>query len=54
MKPYLLRNNDEQHQERLVLEAAYKKKAGHCVDYCDILHELQHKAFLKTRARQKE
>lgn len=47
MKPYLLRNNDQQHQERLALERWYCEQKGHKVDYKDILHELQHKAFLK-------
>lgn len=46
MKPYLLRNDNIQHQERLALERWYKKKRGRTVPYSEILHELQHEKAL--------
>lgn len=41
MKPYLLRNDKVQHQERLKLERFYRKLRGRTVPYAEILHELQ-------------
>ncbi len=46
MKPYLLRNNDQQHRERLALVRHYSRLRGRPVFYADILHELQHEKFL--------
>jgi hypothetical protein len=40
MIPYLLRNDNVQHEHREVLERWYAKKHGRRVYFCDILHEL--------------
>lgn len=50
MKPYLLRNDNVQHQERKALERWYAKKHGRRVPYCDILHELQRKEVERIKA----
>lgn len=49
MKPYLLRNNERQHEERLALEDWYSQNegGGNKVDYKTILHKLQHKEYLR-------
>lgn len=41
MKPYLLENDNVQHEHRLILERWYAKRHGRRVPYKDILHELQ-------------
>ena len=47
MKTYLLRNNEQQHQERLALEKWYAKETGDPVDYKTILHKLQRKEYIR-------
>ena len=51
MKPYLLENDNIQHQERLALEKWYAKQRGRRVPYKEILHELQHDKFLAIKSR---
>jgi arginyl-tRNA synthetase len=41
MKPYLLRNDNVQHEERLFLEQKFSERHGRPVTYKEILHELQ-------------
>jgi len=51
MKPYLLRNDNHHHAQRLALEAWYKKKHGRRVTYMDILQELQAEACRKLKLK---
>lgn len=51
MKPYLLRNDDLQHKDRLTLERWYKKKAGRTVPYAEILHDLQREKVLSISSK---
>lgn len=51
MKPYLLENDNVQHEQRLTLEKWYAKKHGRRVAYKDILHELQAKKCEEIRKR---
>lgn len=45
MKPYLLENDDIQHEHRLLLEAWYAKRHGRRVPFKEILHN-----FMKMEA----
>jgi hypothetical protein len=51
MHPYLLRNDNTHHAERLALEAWYAKKHGRRVTYADILHELQAREVRKLKLK---
>lgn len=49
MKPYLLRNDDEQDEYRQKLVAFYQKKRGRPVPYAEVLHDLQREAVRKLK-----
>ena len=52
MKPYLLENDDVQHEHRLILERWYAKRHGRRVPFKAILHELMAEKVASIRPRE--